>query len=100
MTLIVLLMHKVLFEAILPFRRVSKKIKTIFCILLGKIEGNLEKYHILILNMSINSYSLPYNLGLIEFKGHNTPTSLSIPFSNLGLDFKKVAITCSFGQNC
>ena len=43
-------------NAIQTFELVLKKINTIFCLLFGKIEGSLQKYHTLVLNMSINPY--------------------------------------------
>ena len=47
-------MHaQIIFNAMQTFGLVLKKIKTIFCVLLGKIECGLQKYHILMLNMSI-----------------------------------------------
>ena len=47
---------EIIFDAIKTFGLVFKKIKTIFCVLFGKIEGSHQKYHILVLNMSIDSY--------------------------------------------
>ena len=41
-----------------------------------------------------------YNLELIEFKAYSTPTSISIPLSNLGWFFQKISITYNLGQNC
>ena len=52
-------MHaQITFNAMQTLGLVLKKIKTIFCVLFGKIEGGLQKYRILMLNMSINLYKL------------------------------------------
>ena len=53
-----------MFDAIQTFITVYRKNKDIFFILLGKIQDSLEKYHILMLNMSINSYKLLLHLGI------------------------------------
>ena len=42
------------FDAMQTFELVLKKMKTIFSVLLGKVDGGFQKYHILMLNMSIN----------------------------------------------
>ena len=48
-------MHaEIIFDAMQTFELVLKKMKTIFSVLLGKDDGSLQKYHILMLNMSIN----------------------------------------------
>ena len=50
-------MHaQIMFSAMQTFGLVLKKIKRIFYVLFGEIEGSLQKYHILMLNMSINLY--------------------------------------------
>ena len=46
----------IIFDAIQIFRLVLKKIKEIFYVFLGKIEGNLKENRIYILNMSVNLY--------------------------------------------
>ena len=77
-------MHaEIIFDALKTFGLDLKKIKTIFCVLFGNIEGSLQKYHILMLNMSINSYKSLYNLDLIEFKVYSAPACILIPFRNL-----------------
>ena len=37
---------------------------------------------------------------MIEFKTYSAPTSISIPFSNLGWFIQKIIITYSLAQNC
>ena len=56
---------EIIFDDIKTFGLVFKKMKTIFCVLFGKIEGSLQKYHIL--NMSINPYKslLQFQFGWI-----------------------------------
>ena len=50
-------MHaQIIVHAMHTFGLVLKKIETIFSVLFGKIEGSLQKYHILMLNMSITLY--------------------------------------------
>ena len=46
------------FDAIQSFGLVLKKINQFFVFYLVKIEGSLQKYRILMLNMTINSYKL------------------------------------------
>ena len=46
------------------FGLVLKKMERIFCVLFGKIEGSLQTYHILMLNMSINLYKSLLKLGV------------------------------------
>ena len=71
-------MHaKIICDVLEIFGSVLKKIKTIFSVFFSKIEGSLQKYHILMLNQSIDSH---YNLELIEFEAYNTSTSISIAF--------------------
>ena len=53
-----------MFDAIQTFITVYKTNKDIFFILLGKIQGSLEKYQIWMLNMSIDSYKLLSYLGI------------------------------------
>ena len=43
---------------------VFKEVKTIFCILCGKIQDSLQKYHTLMLNTSINSYKSILQVGI------------------------------------
>ena len=45
-----------MFDAIQIFGGDFKKVLTSVCILFGKFRGSFKKYHILMLNMSINSY--------------------------------------------
>ena len=45
---------EIIIDAIHTFGLVLKKVKAIFCVLFGKVEGSLQKYHILMLNISIN----------------------------------------------
>ena len=47
---------QIVFNAIQTFGLVLNKIKAICCVLFDKIEGSLQKHHILLLNMSINLY--------------------------------------------
>ena len=48
-------MHaQVILNAMETFGLALKKIKAIFCALFGKIGGSVQKYHILMLNLSIN----------------------------------------------
>ena len=52
-------MHaEIILDATKSYWYVLKISKTTFCVLFGKIEGNLQKYHILMLNMRANSYKL------------------------------------------
>ena len=46
---------EIIFDAIQTFGLVLKKLKTIFSVSFGKIESSLQKYHILMPNMVINS---------------------------------------------
>ena len=58
-------MHaEIIFDAAKTFGLVIKKIKTICYVFFGKIEGSLQKYHIVMLNMSINSYKSLLQLGI------------------------------------
>ena len=43
---------------------VFKKVKTVFCVLCGKIQDSLQKYHILMLNTSINSCKSILQVGI------------------------------------
>ena len=77
------------------FGLVLKKIKIIFCVLLGKIEGNFKCWIWVLIY--INHF---YNLDLVEFKFYNAPTSTPMPLINLEHFFQKISTTYKlFGEN-
>ena len=77
-----------------------KTIKPLFCLLFGKTHGNLQKYHILMMNRALMPTNHFYTLEFIEFKWYSRSKCIPIPLNNLVWYFQKIPITYNFEQNC